>query len=171
MKKFEHEPVLDYETDRIVRENLAYKAPQVKSLFFKIKVWRLLRIFFTLEGTRLNRGEMKELSGERLSLCSPDELRDKTGCTPGCVAPFGYSHDVTIIVDNAIYTYDKILITPGVPEFTIELSTEELKKDFINMSKYRFRVQTKRELIISSFFHYLASAVFSFAERTCSSAW
>ena len=82
---------------------------------------------------------MKELSGERLSLCSPDELRDKTGCTPGCVAPFGYSHDVTIIVDNAIYTYDKILITPGVPEFTIELSTEELK-DFINMSKYRFRV-------------------------------
>ncbi len=87
---------------------------------------------------------MKELSGERLSLCSPDELRDKTGCTPGCVAPFGYSHDVTIIVDNAIYTYDKILITPGVPEFTIELSTEELKKDFINMSKYRFRVQTKK---------------------------
>ena len=59
------------------------------------------------------------------------------------MAPFGYSHDVTIIVDNAIYTYDKILITPGVPEFTIELSTEELK-DFINMSKYRFRVQTKR---------------------------
>ncbi len=44
------------------------------------------------------------------------------------MAPFGYSHDVTIIVDNAIYTYDKILITPGVPEFTIELSTEELKK-------------------------------------------
>ena len=43
-------------------------------------------------------------------------------------APFGYSHDVTIIVDNAIYTYDKILITPGVPEFTIELSTEELKR-------------------------------------------
>ena len=44
------------------------------------------------------------------------------------VAPFGYAHDVTIIVDNAIYTYDKILITPGVPEFTIELSTEELKR-------------------------------------------
>ena len=125
-EKFEHEPVLDYETDRIVRERLGLQGTQVKA-YFKIKVWRLLRIF-TLEGTRLNRGEMKELSGERLSLCSPDELRDKTGCTPGCVAPFGYSHDVTIIVDNAIYTYDKILITPGVPEFTIELSTEELKR-------------------------------------------
>jgi Ala-tRNA(Pro) deacylase len=31
-------------------------------------------------------------------------------------------------VDCAIYAYEKILITPGVPEFTIELSTEELKK-------------------------------------------
>ncbi|MBG9829972.1 hypothetical protein ABE50_19540 [Bacillus wiedmannii] len=30
--------------------------------------------------------------------------------------------------NRAIYAYDKILITPGVPEFTIELSTEELKK-------------------------------------------
>lgn len=71
---------------------------------------------------------MKEITGESLSLCSPHELREKTGCTPGCVAPFGYSQDVTIIVDSSIYTYDKILITPGVPEFTIELSTEELKK-------------------------------------------
>ncbi len=44
--------------------------------------------FFTLEGNRLNRGEMKEITGERLSLCSPDELRMETGCTPGCVAPF-----------------------------------------------------------------------------------
>ena len=71
---------------------------------------------------------MKEITGESLSLCSPNELREETGCTPGCVAPFGYSQHVAIIVDSAIYTYDKILITPGVPEFTIELSTEELKR-------------------------------------------
>ena len=43
-EKFEHEPVLDYETDRIVRESLAYKVLQVKA-YFKIKGWRLLRIF------------------------------------------------------------------------------------------------------------------------------
>ncbi|HFK1476796.1 YbaK/EbsC family protein [Bacillus paranthracis] len=126
-EKFEHEPVLDYETDRIVRERLGLQGTPSKSLFLKSKAGDYY-VFFTLESTRLNRGEMKELTGERLSLCSADELRDKTGCTPGCVAPFGYAHDVTIIVDNAIYTYDKILITPGVPEFTIELSTEELKK-------------------------------------------
>ncbi|PEF14306.1 DNA-binding protein [Bacillus thuringiensis] len=126
-EKFEHEPVLDYETDRIVRERLGLQGTPSKSLFLKSTSGNFY-VFFTLEGNRLNRGEMKEITGERLSLCSPDELRMETGCTPGCVAPFGYSHDVTIIVDNAIYTYDKILITPGVPEFTIELSTEELKK-------------------------------------------
>ena len=37
-------------------------------------------------------------------------------------------------MDSAIYTYDKILITPGVPEFTIELSTEELKKILLTCS-------------------------------------
>ncbi|PGC99769.1 YbaK/EbsC family protein [Bacillus toyonensis] len=126
-EKFEHEPVLDYETDRIVRERLGLQGTPSKSLFLKSKSGDYF-VFFTLEGTRFDRGEMKEITGESLSLCSPHELREKTGCTPGCVAPFGYSQDVTIIVDSSIYTYDKILITPGVPEFTIELSTEELKK-------------------------------------------
>ncbi len=44
-EKFEHEPVLDYETDRIVRERLGLQGTPSKSLFFKIKGWRLLRIF------------------------------------------------------------------------------------------------------------------------------
>ena len=43
-EKFEHEPVLDYETDGSCGRGLAYKALQVKA-YFKIKVWRLLRIF------------------------------------------------------------------------------------------------------------------------------
>ncbi|KFN03914.1 DNA-binding protein [Bacillus clarus] len=126
-EKYEHEPVLDYETDRVVRERLGLQGTPSKSLFLKSKSGAYY-VFFTLEGTRLDRGEMKTITGQRLSLCSPDELREETGCMPGCVAPFGYSQDITIIVDSAVYTYDKILITPGVPEFTIELSTEELKK-------------------------------------------
>ncbi|MBO1623735.1 MULTISPECIES: YbaK/EbsC family protein [Bacillus] len=126
-EKFEHEPVLDYETDRVVRERLGLQGTPSKSLFLKSKSGSYY-VFFTLEGTRLERNEMKEITGERLSICSPDELREQTGCIPGCVAPFGYSQDVTIIVDHSVYAYDKILITPGVPEFTIELSTEELKK-------------------------------------------
>ncbi len=35
---------------------------------------------------------------------------------------------------RAIYTYDNSLITPGVPEFTIELSTDELKKILLTCS-------------------------------------
>ncbi|PEI89681.1 DNA-binding protein [Bacillus pseudomycoides] len=126
-EKFEHEPVLDYETDRVVRERLGLQGAPSKSLFLKSKSGSYY-VFFTLEGTRLEKNEMKEITGQRLSICSPDELREQTGCIPGCVAPFGYSRNVTIIVDSSVYAYDKILITPGVPEFTIELSTEELKK-------------------------------------------
>ena len=32
-EKFEHEPVLDYETDGSYARDLAYKAPQVKAYF------------------------------------------------------------------------------------------------------------------------------------------
>ena len=34
-EKFEHEPVLDYETDRIVRERLGLQGTPSKSLFLK----------------------------------------------------------------------------------------------------------------------------------------
>ncbi|MGG2094739.1 YbaK/EbsC family protein [Bacillus sp. S13(2024)] len=126
-EKFEHEPVLDYETDRIVRERLGLEGEPSKSLFMKTKSGTYY-VFFTLEGTRLDMKQMKELIGTRVSLCSSDELREKTGCLPGCVAPFGYTKDVTIIVDPSIYQYEKILISPGVPEVTISLSTAELHK-------------------------------------------
>ncbi|MDH2881650.1 YbaK/EbsC family protein [Bacillus cytotoxicus] len=126
-EKFEHEPVLDYETDRVVRERLGLQGAPSKSLFLKSKS-NSYYVFFTIEGTRLDQSKIKAITGQHLSLCSPDELREQTGCIPGCVAPFGYSADVTIIVDSSVYNYDKILISPGVPDFTIELSTEELKK-------------------------------------------
>ncbi|MGF9965309.1 YbaK/EbsC family protein [Bacillus rhizoplanae] len=126
-EKFEHEPVLDYETDRIVRERLGLEGAPSKSLFMKTKSGAYY-VFFTLEGTRLDMKQLKDMIGTHVSLCSPDELREKTGCIPGCVAPFGYPEDITIIVDSSIYEYEKILILPGVPEFTISLSTEELRK-------------------------------------------
>lgn len=126
-EKFEHEPVLDHETDCIVRERLGLQGTPSKSLFLKSPSGSYY-VFFTLEDTHLDMNEINERTGERLFLCSSEELRELTGCMPKCVAPFGYSQDVTIIVDESLYTYNKILIPPGVPEFTIELSTEELKK-------------------------------------------
>lgn len=58
-EKFEHEPVLDYETNRIVRERLGLQGTPSKSLFLKSKSGNYY-VFFTLEGTRLDQGEMKK---------------------------------------------------------------------------------------------------------------
>lgn len=126
-EKFEHEPIFDYEADRLMRERLGLEGMPSKSLFLKGKDGSYY-VFFTLEGARLDTKKLKELTGKRLSLISPDELRGVTGCAPGCVAPFGYTKDVNIIVDNAVYMYEKLLISPGVPQFTITLSTAELRK-------------------------------------------
>lgn len=126
-EKFEHEPILDYEADFLMRERLGIEGIPSKSLFLKAKDDSYY-VFFTLEGTRLDTKHLKELTGKRLSLISPDELREITGCVPGCVAPFGYTSNVTIIVDNTVYAHEKLLISPGVPQFTIALSTEEFRK-------------------------------------------
>ncbi|MEH6848850.1 MULTISPECIES: YbaK/EbsC family protein [Bacillus] len=126
-EKFEHEPILDYETDQLIRNRLGLDGEPSKSLFMKTK-FGAYYVFFTLEGSRIDMKQMKDIIGTRVSLCSPDELREQTGCIPGCVAPFGYTQDVTIIVDSSVYQHEKILISPGVPEFTISLSTEELRK-------------------------------------------
>ncbi len=72
---------------RIVQERLGLQGTPSKSLFLKSKSGDYY-VFFTLEGTRLNRGEMKELTGERLSLCSPDELRDKSWLHAGMCRSF-----------------------------------------------------------------------------------
>ena len=53
-EKFEHEPVLDYETDGSC-ERLGLQGTPSKSLFLKSKSGDYY-VFFTLEGTRLNRG-------------------------------------------------------------------------------------------------------------------
>ncbi|OUB38474.1 hypothetical protein BK740_26825 [Bacillus thuringiensis serovar argentinensis] len=71
---------------------------------------------------------MKELIGKRVSICSSEELVEKTSCVPGCVAPFGYQDEVTLIIDKKIYNYNKFLLSPGVPELTIEIHTEDINK-------------------------------------------
>ncbi|MDR4196971.1 DNA-binding protein, partial [Bacillus cereus] len=52
--KFDHERVLDEETVRIVRRRLRIQGTPSKSLFLRPKSGDNY-VFFTLEGTRLNR--------------------------------------------------------------------------------------------------------------------
>jgi Ala-tRNA(Pro) deacylase len=45
-------------------------------------------LFVTVQGKKVDFKQMKEITGEKLSLASADAVRDVIHCVPGCVAPF-----------------------------------------------------------------------------------
>ncbi|MDZ3952301.1 YbaK/EbsC family protein [Bacillus thuringiensis] len=125
--QYEHEPNLNYDTDREIRNRFNLEGVPSKSLFLKDKS-RNNYVFVTIEGEKLDSKFMKELIGKRISICSEAELTEKTSCVPGCVAPFGYQDEITLVIDKKIYDYNKFLLSPGVPELTIEIHTQDIDK-------------------------------------------
>ncbi len=126
-QQYKHEPNLDYDTDREIRKRFNLEGVPSKSLFLKDKTGHNY-VLVTIEGEKLDSKSMKELIGKRVSICSSEELVEKASCVPGCVAPFGYQDEVTLIIDKKIYNYNKFLLSPGVPELTIEIHTEDINK-------------------------------------------
>lgn len=125
--QYEHEPILNYDTDRKIRERFNLEGVPSKSLFLKDKSGNNY-VLVTIEGEKLDSKLMKELTGKRISICSAEELIEKTSCVPGCVAPFGYQEEITLVIDRKIYNYNKFLLSPGVPELTIEIHTKDIDK-------------------------------------------
>ncbi|RKD29495.1 YbaK/EbsC family protein [Thermohalobacter berrensis] len=126
-KSFKHEPVLDYKKAKKVRERFNFEGVESKSLFIKSKSGKYY-VFVTVKGTRLDSKKMKKLLGEKVSIASGKELTEKTDCIPGCAAPFGYSKEITLIIDKNIFSYDKFVFSPAKPEITIEIRTKDIKK-------------------------------------------
>lgn len=125
--KYHHEPVLDYETAKKVKDEFNLVGVESKSLFLKSKSDKYY-IFITEENKRMNSKEVKKLIGEKVSIASGKELTEITGCIPGCASPFGYDKGISIIVDKDIFNYERFVFSPGVPEITIEINTEDIKK-------------------------------------------
>lgn len=125
----EHEPVLDFETAKIVDERFHLTGVESKSLFIKTKSEKFY-IYLTVQGEKLDSKFMKKLLGEKISVVGSDELTELTDCVPGCVAPFGFEEElgVHIIVDKKIFEYEKFIFSPAVPEMTVEAKTEDLTK-------------------------------------------
>ena len=122
-KEFDHEPILNYETAKKVKEELNMLGTESKNLFLKSKDNKYY-LLLTIEGKKADFDKLKQIIGKRVSLGSPEELNEKTGCIPGCATPFGNDNEITIIFDNDILNHEKWLYSPGYPNKTIELETK-----------------------------------------------
>lgn len=126
-KEFEHEPVLDYETAASIRKRFGLAGSESKNLFLRAKN-KGYCMLITLEGKRADLNEVKKAIGTKISIASPDELSEKTGCLPQCAVPFGHDREIILVVDREVLDQQSLIYSPGPPERTIELPGEAIER-------------------------------------------
>jgi len=124
--QWQHEPILDFETDVIVAKRLGWTATHTKSLFLKLKGGGHA-LFLTEKDTRLDGKALKALLGKRPSICDDQQMSEITGCVAGAVCPFTLPQDVPIVVDSRLHQEDEILYTPARPDITFSIKGTDLK--------------------------------------------
>ena len=120
-----HEPVLSYDMAAEIRARLHLTGIESKSLFLELKDGRYC-MFITIEGNRLDSKQMKAITGSKPRICSSDDLVEQTGCVPHCACPFGHKEEITLVLDRAIFQDDGFLYSPGPPDKTIEILSDDI---------------------------------------------
>ncbi|EQF45003.1 DNA-binding protein, partial [Clostridioides difficile] len=138
-EEYDHEPILSFEKAKEIREKLQYTGVESKSLFIKDRSGNYY-IFVTTEGKKLDPKTIKNVLGGKVSICSKEELTQKTQCLPGCVSPFGYEKNISLVIDQDIFNHDKIIFSPGIPEKTFIITASGFKKviNNINNTTYKY---------------------------------
>ena len=124
-REFDHEPVLSYEKAAQIRQRFNLSGVESKSLFLKLKDDRYC-MFISVEGKRFDPNRLRALLGSKSKICSDQELNEVTGCVPKCACPFGHPAEIMQIIDNEIFDSDRFIYSPGPPEKTIEIKTEDI---------------------------------------------
>lgn len=126
-QQWQHEPILDFETDVRIAKELGWTGVHSKSLFLKKKGGGFA-LFLTDKDSRLDKTQIKQALGKRTSICSNEEMIEQIGCVPGAVCPIGLPSDITIVVDNRLFGANEILYTPGKPDWTFGVRGSDLKQ-------------------------------------------
>ena len=126
-QEVKHEPVLTYEQAAQVRTQFNLTGVESKSLFLKLKDGRYC-MFVSIQGKRFDSKRLKQLLGSKPSICTDEELIEKTGCVPKAACPFGHASEITLIVDVEIFEQDRYIYSPGPPGRTIEVAAEDVRR-------------------------------------------
>ncbi len=127
--EFDHDPILNYEDAEKQKQAFQWTGIESKNVFMKGSDGKYY-VFVTFQGQRVDFKKLKELLGVKLSIASEEDVRTVIHCVPGCVAPFGFSDQITILLDPALFTHTDYLFSPGVTTKTIQTNAQELKKIF-----------------------------------------
>lgn len=126
-QQWQHEPILDFEADARIAEELGWTAAPTKSLFMKIKGGGHC-LLLTHRDSRLDSKLVKQVLGKRVSVCSHEEMIEAIGCAPGAVCPFGLPQHITLLVDPVVYQHEELMFTPGKPDQTFAFASADLDR-------------------------------------------
>lgn len=124
-QQWQHEPILDFETDERVGRRLGWTATPTKSLFLTFKQGGYA-LLLTHRDARLDSKSIRALMGKRPSIASDEAMINHLGCVPGAVCPFGMPPDVPLIVDKSLLSFTELMYTPGPPEYTFAFPASQL---------------------------------------------
>jgi Ala-tRNA(Pro) deacylase len=131
-KTIQHEPLFTVDDCSALVD--ALPGTHCKSLFLKNKKKK----FFLVVMTGSNQLDINALSsilgGGRLSFCTPEQLYEKLGLTPGSVTPFGFinptSRDITLILEKSMMNSEILNYHPLINTMTTSIKSENLLKFF-----------------------------------------
>lgn len=125
-KKYIHDPILSYEDAEKEKQIHKWSWVESKNVFMTNKKWKYF-LFVTVEWEKVDFKKLKELTWEKLSIASHEEVKNIIHCVPWCVAPFWFRDDILTVVDNKIYDFENYLFSPWITTETIELNPKDLK--------------------------------------------
>ena len=136
-QEFDHDPILSYEDAERERKKFNWQGVESKNVFMKGKDGNYY-VFLTIAGQKVDFEKLKELIGTRCSIASHEDVENIIKCVPGCVIPFGFAENITIIIDPQIFDHNQYLFSPGQTDKTIQINPNDLKIIFEKLSNKIF---------------------------------
>lgn len=70
----------------------------------------------------------KYLGQSRLTMATPEEVRQVTGYQTGAVSPFGLPEPMRILIDPGVYASEEVSLGAGIRNATVILQREDLQQ-------------------------------------------
>jgi len=136
-EEIEHEPVYTSKQAAKVRGG-GVLSQGAKALVFDIG----FPIMLVLRGCDKvdNKAAKQLLNKKRVSLATPEKVKEYTGVEIGAVAPFGFLLGIETYVDENLFKNEYIMFNPGKHNRTIKI----LAQDYRNISKLKLAKFAKK---------------------------
>jgi Ala-tRNA(Pro) deacylase len=128
---FEHEEVLTYEQAAEITKRFGIQGDELKCLLVCNKKSSRFYLAITLASKRADLDKLALIVGEtNLKMASSENVGLVAKAVPGCVSPFGFSDEITIVVNPEIFESKYLIFSGGAATNSIEIEGLDLKKVF-----------------------------------------